>query len=94
MPLRLGGRHGGDDGTKCRDLPPRSDRPRAHNQLGVVARVRGRGAQFEGRLLESETYVGGHVECLQTGIYRNDLPVKFRLVPEAPQGLGLGLGSG
>ena len=35
--------------------------------------------------------MGGHVECLQTGIYRNDLPVKFRLVPEAPQGLGLGL---
>ena len=49
VPLRLGGRHGGDDGTKCRDLPPRSDRPRVHNQLGVVARVRGRGAQFEGR---------------------------------------------
>ena len=32
-------------------------------------------------------YVGGHVECLQTGIYRNDLPIKFRLVPEALQGL-------
>jgi len=38
---------------------------------------------FNGNLLESETYVGGHVECLQTGIYRSDIPVKFRLVPEA-----------
>ena len=44
-------------------------------------------ATFDGHLLESETYVGGHVECLQTGIYRNDLPIKFRLVPEALQGL-------
>eukprot|EP00966_Prymnesium_polylepis_P294167 6793897-Prymnesium_polylepis.5 len=44
-------------------------------------------ASFEGHLLESETYVGGHVECLQTGIYRSDLPIKFRLVPDAFQGL-------
>ena len=51
-------------------------------------------ASHNGALLESETYVGGHVECLQTGIYRNDLPVKFRLVPEAPQFLGLELGFG
>jgi DNA polymerase epsilon subunit 1 len=44
-------------------------------------------ASHEGSLLESETYVGGHVECLQTGIYRNDIPVKFKLVPAALQGL-------
>ena len=31
-------------------------------------------ASHEGHLLESETYVGGHVECLQTGIYRDDIP--------------------
>ena len=30
-------------------------------------------AAHGGHLLESETYVGGHVECLQTGIYRNDI---------------------
>lgn len=30
-------------------------------------------------LLESETYVGGHVECLQSGIFRSDLDVNFRL---------------
>jgi DNA polymerase epsilon subunit 1 len=38
-------------------------------------------------LLESETYVGGHVECLASGIYRSDLPIKFRLVPDAFQTL-------
>jgi len=43
------------------------------------------GASHNGHLLESETYVGGHVECLQTGIYRNDIPLKFRLEPEALQ---------
>jgi DNA polymerase epsilon subunit 1 len=31
--------------------------------------------------------VGGHVECLQTGIYRDDIPVKFHLKPAALQGL-------
>ena len=44
-------------------------------------------ASHDGHLLESETYVGGHVECLQTGVYRTDLPIKFRLVPEALQTL-------
>ena len=44
-------------------------------------------ATYEGALLESETYVGGHVECLQTGVYRNDIPVKFKLVPAAFQQL-------
>ena len=44
-------------------------------------------ASHEGSLLESETYVGGHVECLQTGVYRNDIPVKFKLVPDALQEL-------
>ena len=44
-------------------------------------------ASCDGHLLESETYVGGHVECLQTGIYRNDIPVKFKLTPAAFQGL-------
>jgi DNA polymerase epsilon subunit 1 len=42
---------------------------------------------FENHPLESETYIGGHVECLETGVYRNDIPIKFRLVPEAFQGL-------
>jgi len=37
----------------------------------------------DGRLLESETYIGGHVECLETGVFREDIPEKFRLDPEA-----------
>jgi hypothetical protein len=36
-------------------------------------------------LLESETYIGGHVECLETGVFRSDLPQKFKLTPSALQ---------
>lgn len=32
-----------------------------------------------GHLLESETYVGGHVEALHSGVFRKDIPVKFSL---------------
>ncbi|KAJ3012895.1 DNA polymerase epsilon catalytic subunit [Thoreauomyces humboldtii] len=42
---------------------------------------------FDGHLLEGETYVGGHVEALEAGVFRSDLPTKFRLVPEAFQQL-------
>ena len=42
------------------------------------------GDQFhDGHLLENETYVGGHVECLETGVFRTDLPIKFRMDPAA-----------
>lgn len=30
-------------------------------------------------LLDSETYIGGHVECLETGVFRSDLPTSFKL---------------
>jgi DNA polymerase epsilon subunit 1 len=40
---------------------------------------------FQGHLLESETYVGGHVEALEAGVFRSDIPTKFRLVPSAFQ---------
>lgn len=36
---------------------------------------------YNGYLIESETYIGGHVECLQVGVYRSDFPVKFHLEP-------------
>ncbi|GJW45849.1 DNA polymerase epsilon catalytic subunit [Tanacetum coccineum] len=36
-----------------------------------------------GHLLESETYIGGHVECLETCVYRSDLPTSFKLDPSA-----------
>lgn len=31
----------------------------------------------DGHVLESETYIGGHVEALRTGVYRSDLPLSF-----------------
>ena len=34
---------------------------------------------FEGHLLESETYVGGHVESLESGVFRSDIPVDFEI---------------
>jgi DNA polymerase epsilon subunit 1 len=34
---------------------------------------------YKGHLLESETYVGGHVECLESGVFRNDIPCKFKI---------------
>ena len=38
---------------------------------------------YSGHLIESDTYVGGHVECLEVGVYRNDIPVRFHLDPGA-----------
>jgi len=42
---------------------------------------------YDGHLLESETYVGGHVEALQAGVYRSDIPNQFNIVPETAQQL-------
>lgn len=33
----------------------------------------------DGHLVDSETYVGGHVEALECGLYRADIPCRFRL---------------
>jgi len=45
--------------------------------------VSGPAAFHEGHLLETETYVGGHVECLESGVFRSDLPAQFNLDPGA-----------
>lgn len=37
----------------------------------------------DGHVLHQETYVGGHVEALESGVFRADIPCRFRLVPEA-----------
>lgn len=42
---------------------------------------------FEGHLLESETYVGGHVESLESGVFRSDIPCEFKIQPSAIQEL-------
>ena len=47
--------------------------------------VDGQSSMYEGHLLESETYVGGHVEALEAGVFRSDIPIDFKLVPDACQ---------
>ena len=37
--------------------------------------------------MDTETYVGGHVEAIESGVFRADIPCRFRLVPEAFQKL-------
>lgn len=41
----------------------------------------------DGHVLDQETYVGGHVESLEAGVFRANIPCRFRLVPEALQKL-------
>ncbi|XP_042956181.1 DNA polymerase epsilon catalytic subunit A-like [Carya illinoinensis] len=38
---------------------------------------------YNHHLLESETYIGGHVECLESGVFRSDIPTSFKLDPSA-----------
>ena len=40
-------------------------------------------AFWEGHLLESETYVGGHVESIEAGVFRSDIPYNFAIDPAA-----------
>lgn len=42
---------------------------------------------YNGHLLDNETYIGGKVECIHAGVYRSDLPEKFRLDTKAYQEL-------
>jgi DNA polymerase epsilon subunit 1 len=41
----------------------------------------------DGHLIDSETYIGGRVEALESGVFRSDIPMKFRCVPDAFQNL-------
>ncbi|KAK3853994.1 hypothetical protein Pcinc_039493 [Petrolisthes cinctipes] len=41
----------------------------------------------DGRVLDTETYVGGHVEAIESGVFRADIPCRFRMAPEAFQKL-------
>ena len=38
---------------------------------------------WDGHLLEAETYVGGHVESIEAGVFRSDIPVNFTVDPTA-----------
>ena len=46
------------------------------------------GVTYEGHLLASETYVGGHVEALEAGVFRSDIPTNFKIEPSAVQRVG------
>ncbi|XP_035733285.1 DNA polymerase epsilon catalytic subunit 1-like isoform X2 [Vespa mandarinia] len=35
-----------------------------------------------GHVLDQETYVGGHVEALESGVFRADIPCHFKIVPK------------
>nr|XP_036870228.1 DNA polymerase epsilon catalytic subunit A isoform X5 [Manis javanica] len=37
----------------------------------------------DGHVLDAETYVGGHVEALESGVFRSDIPCRFRMNPAA-----------
>ncbi|KAL1514239.1 hypothetical protein ABEB36_003526 [Hypothenemus hampei] len=41
----------------------------------------------DGHVLHQETYVGGHVEALESGVFRADIPCRFRIVTEAVDNL-------
>ncbi|KAF9479818.1 DUF1744-domain-containing protein [Pholiota conissans] len=45
------------------------------------------GNMYDGHLLASETYVGGHVEALEAGVFRSDIATDFKIVPSACQQL-------
>lgn len=45
------------------------------------------GRTYEGHLLESETYVGGHVEALEAGVFRSDIATDFKMDSAAFQQL-------
>lgn len=38
---------------------------------------------YNGHLIESETYVGGHVESLEAGVFRSDIPTDFNVSTQA-----------
>ena len=38
---------------------------------------------YDGHLLETETYVGGHVESLEAGVFRSDIKSSFKIDPTA-----------
>lgn len=45
----------------------------------------------DGHVLDAETYVGGHVEALESGVFRSDIPCRFRMVRPSQFSQGLGL---
>lgn len=36
----------------------------------------------DGHMIDAETYVGGHVEALESGVFRADIPCRFKIDPQ------------
>ena len=47
----------------------------------------------DGHVLDQETYVGGHVEAIESGVFRADIPYRFKIVPSAVEKLIDGIDS-
>jgi DNA polymerase epsilon subunit 1 len=45
----------------------------------------------DGHVLDTETYVGGHVEALESGVFRSDIPSRFKLSVDMLQSLADGV---
>lgn len=45
----------------------------------------------DGHLLDSETYIGGHVEALESGVFKADIPCRFNLEKSVLIDLRVGL---
>lgn len=49
-------------------------------------KIKAQGEKFyNGHLLDSETYIGGKVQCLHNGVYRSDFETEFNLDPKGYQ---------
>lgn len=51
--------------------------PNKHSSVGEV--------YYNGHLLDSQTYIGGKVEALESGVFRSDIPTRFKCCPETYQ---------
>lgn len=40
---------------------------------------------YQGHKIENQTYVGGHVEALEAGVFRSDIATDFKLDPSGAQ---------
>ena len=44
---------------------------------------------YNGHLLDSQTYIGGKVEALESGVFRSDIPTRFKCCPDTYQVQGV-----
>lgn len=57
----------------CQAKERRIVAPNKHNETALGKLTE------DGHVLESETYIGGHVEAIRTGVFRSDIPLQFNI---------------